>query len=133
MPARGQEPPTRDDRLSGFHGKSRYDMDVALYASVAALVVGVQQLSFRRDYNLGEWSRHFETQEAARTWMLQRIRVTIIAAYTVMVDLTRQAVRFVQEQHGSEFITADIDVICASADAVLHNFAEWSWEAVSTS
>ena len=65
MPSWGQDHPIRDDDLlSGFHGKSRY------YAAVAALVMGLQQLSFRRDYNLSEWSRHFETQEAARTWML---------------------------------------------------------------
>ena len=36
--------PTTDVAMSGYRGKSRYDVDVALYAARAAMRMGVQQL-----------------------------------------------------------------------------------------
>ena len=115
--------PTTNVAMSGYHGKSRYDVDVALYAAMAAVVVGVQQLRLRRTYDLAEWSTHFASEEAATMWARGRVRVTIIAAYTAMVDLTREAVRFVQGLHpSSEYIMGAgddrIEICCASADAV---------------
>ena len=110
--------------MSGYHGKSRYDVDVALYAAMAAVVVGVQQLRLRRSYDLAEWSTHFASEQAATMWARGRVRVTIIAAYTAMVDLTREAVHFVQgrqypySQNIRDAVFDRIEIFCASADAV---------------
>ena len=38
------EPSTTDVAMSGYHGKSRYDVDAALSAAVVALNVVVQKL-----------------------------------------------------------------------------------------
>ena len=47
-------------------------------------------------------------------WANGPVRVTIVAAYIAMVDLTREAVRFVQERHWDY----SFEVYCASADAI---------------
>ena len=60
--------PTTDRAMSGYHGKSRYDVDVALYAAMAAVLVGVQQIHLRRNYDLAKWSTHFASEEAAMAW-----------------------------------------------------------------
>ena len=72
------------------------------------------QIRLRRSYDLAKWSTHFASEEAARDWAHGPVRVTIVAAYIAMVDLTREAVRFVQERHGDD----EIEVCCASADAI---------------
>ena len=41
-----------DFEMTGYLGKSRYDADVALYAAMAAVVVGVEQVRLRHSYNL---------------------------------------------------------------------------------
>ena len=87
------------------------------------MVVGVQQLRLRRSYDLAEWSTHFASEQAATRWASGRVRVTIVAAYTAMVEVTREAVRFVQELHASSENSTNaaedqIEISCASADAV---------------
>ena len=114
---------TDDVAISGYHGKSRYDVDVALYAAMAAVVVGVLQLRLRRSFDHERWWTHFATEEAARMWARGRVRVTIVAAYTAMVEMTREAVRFVQELYASsenirDAVEGQIEISCASADAV---------------
>ena len=37
---------------SGYQGKSRYDGDVALYAAMAAVTIGIKQIYLRRTYDL---------------------------------------------------------------------------------
>ena len=59
------ENPTSDVAMTGYQGKSRYDVDVALYAAMAAVVVGVEQVRLRRSYNLAKWSKHFASKEDA--------------------------------------------------------------------
>ena len=59
--------------MTGYQGKSRYDVDVALYAAMAAVVVGVEQVDLRRSYDLAEWSTHFASEEAARLWVFARL------------------------------------------------------------
>ena len=72
------------------------------------------QVRLRRSYDLAKWSTHFASEEAAMAWANGPVRVTIVAAYIAMVDLTREAVRFVQERHGDY----SFEVYCASADAI---------------
>ena len=64
--------------MTGYQGKSRYDVDVALYAAMAAVVVGVEQVRLRRSYNLAKWARHFTSEEDANLWVRKRVQVTII-------------------------------------------------------
>ena len=112
------EHPTSEVAMTGYQGKSRYDVDVALYAAMAAVVVGVEQVGLRRSYDLAEWSTHFPSVEAAELWVHKRVRVTIVAAYTAMVELTREAVAFVKELNASSPLNSEIEVSCVSADAI---------------
>ena len=112
------EHPTSEVAMTGYQGKSRYDVDVALYAAMAAVVVGVEQVGLRRSYDLAEWSTDFASEEAARLWVDERVRVTIVAAYTAMVELTREAVAFVKELNASSPWNSQIEVSCVSADAI---------------
>ena len=54
MPPSQRQTPD-DPPMFGYLGKSRYDVDVALYAAMAAVLVGVKQLRLRLSYNLAEW------------------------------------------------------------------------------
>ena len=38
--------------MSGYHDKSRYEGDVALYAAMAAVTIGIKQIYLRRTYDL---------------------------------------------------------------------------------
>ena len=103
--------------LVGHHGTSRYDKDVALYAAMAGVVMGLEQLRVRRTYDLTQRATHFTSEDAARTWTQERVRITIIAAYTAMVELTREAVSFVKDH--VMFSENDLtEICCMSADAV---------------
>ena len=83
---------TADVTTSGCHGTSRDDSDVALYAAMAGVTVGVYQHRMRRLYDLTEWN---VGEEATGTWARERVEITIIAAHTATVNLTRDSVRYV--------------------------------------
>ena len=51
LPMEWASHPTADVSMYGYHGKSRYDGDVALFAAMGALVMGAQQLHLRRSYD----------------------------------------------------------------------------------
>ena len=115
--------------MIGYVGKSRYDVDVALQAAMAAVVVGLHQLNLRLSYNLAECQTHFNSEQDATRWTRGHVRVVIISAYTAMVDLTRDAVHYVQmgrlERSDLAMLanmTFDdfnrLEISCASADAV---------------
>jgi hypothetical protein len=123
LPMQGAPGLTADLSMCGYHGKSRYDGDWALFAALAALVIGSEQLRLRRSYDLATWSSHFYSEEAAITWMHSLVRVTIVSAYTAMVDLTRKAVCFLQDmnptaEHVRGAAGDQFEVDCVSADAV---------------
>ena len=106
--------------MSGHHGKSRYDVDVALSCAMAACAIGFQQLCSRRDYDIETWSKHFDSKDAALTWKRGCVRVTIVAAYTAMVESTSVAVTFMKDQipYWARTLYTEIKVCCVSADAI---------------
>ena len=111
--------------MSSYYDQMRYDVRVALYVPMAAVVVCVcvQYLRLRRSYDLVEWSTHFTSEQSATMWARWRVGVTIFASYAAMLDLTREAVRCVQGLHpSSEYIMNaeydSIEVSCAAADAI---------------
>ena len=82
---------TADVTTSGCHGTSRDDSDVALYAAMAGVTVGVYQHRMRFLYAVTEWS---VSEEAAGTWARERVVLTIIAAHAAMVSLTCDSARY---------------------------------------
>merc|ERR1712175_5123 len=100
--------------MTGYQGKSRYDVDVALYTAMAAFIVGLEQVGLRRSVD----PDHFACEEEANVWMKKRVRVTIVAAYIAQVELTRAAIEFVRGLNASSPLNSEIDVICVSADAI---------------
>ena len=51
--------------MSSYDDQMRYDVRVALYVPLAAVVVCVQYLRLRRSYDLVEWSTHFASEQSA--------------------------------------------------------------------
>ena len=110
---------------SGYHGRSRYDADVALYAAMSTVPAGVLQRRLRRtpSEELRKWNI---TEETARTWASARVEVTIIAANQAMVNMLREAVGFVQNlasRYSPDEVKQDakedsLTVTCVSANGV---------------
>ena len=60
------------------------------------MCVCVQQLTLRKSYDPTQWKDHFDSLDDANAWKKGCVQVTIVAAHTAMVEVTREAVGFVK-------------------------------------
>ena len=110
--------------LTGHIGKSRFDIDQALYAALTAVSVAWDQITLRQDWQYWTlrhgWHHYYSPQceEHVRKWRTSPFRVIIICPYTAMVNLTRDAVDFVLKIGHRFHNPEQYKIDCVTIDAV---------------
>lgn len=94
-------------KMTGVIGSSSYNLNVALHAVCASIVMGNMYMQAQSRYDVQTWwPRHFMSLDEATAWQRKDVRVVTLSPSRAMLPMLKAALRFL-ELHRTRLLAGD--------------------------